>query len=113
MMRDPVSSNAGSGALAPEAQPAAFFACWTRKEAFLKAQGRGLSLPLDAFTVTVHPDEPARLLRVREDAGGSAEVARCRLVSLDTGPGYAAALAAAGHEWRLTCRQWRDEAPAI
>jgi 4'-phosphopantetheinyl transferase len=45
-------------------QPAAFFACWTRKEAFLKALGKGLHAPLDQFAVNVKPDEPPRLISV-------------------------------------------------
>ncbi len=39
-----------------------FYNCWTRKEAFVKAVGSGLYMPLDAFAVTLNPHEPARLL---------------------------------------------------
>jgi 4'-phosphopantetheinyl transferase len=49
-------------ALSPDARRAAFFTCWTRKEAFVKALGGGLSVPLDRFQVSVRSDRPARLL---------------------------------------------------
>jgi len=68
-----------------------FFACWTRKEAFLKATGEGLSRPLMQFDVSVGMD--ALLLGTRPDEG---EARRWRLHSLDVGPGYAAALCTKG-----------------
>ena len=55
-------------ALADKDQEQAFFACWTRKEAFVKALGTGLSHPLDRFTVSVDPRRPAALLAVEGDA---------------------------------------------
>lgn len=58
-------------ALAPEALPAAFLACWTCKEAFVKALGAGLSMPLDRFTVALPPSAPALL-----DVDGDAAAAR-------------------------------------
>jgi 4'-phosphopantetheinyl transferase len=48
--------------LPPEQQLRAFFTCWTRKEAYMKARGLGLSIPLDSFEVTLAPDDSPRLL---------------------------------------------------
>lgn len=49
-------------ALPEEQQALGFFNCWTRKEAFIKAVGEGLSFPLDKFEVSMEPDKPAKLL---------------------------------------------------
>lgn len=77
----------------------AFFLCWTRKEAYIKARGEGLSLPLDQFDVSLIPGEPAALLCTRPD---SDEALRWSLQELTPGsPGYAAALAVEGEGWSL------------
>jgi len=67
----------------------AFFRCWTRKEAYLKATGDGLSMPLSDFDVSIDPEQPARLLATRPDPG---EACRWHMESLDCGPNYSAAL---------------------
>ncbi len=85
-------------------QTQGFFNCWTRKEAYVKARGEGLSLPLDQFDVSLAPGEPAQLLHV---AGDPQEAARWTLMELAPGPDHAAALAVPGHGWRLTCWQWQ------
>ncbi|HEX4019935.1 MAG TPA: 4'-phosphopantetheinyl transferase superfamily protein [Acidobacteriaceae bacterium] len=74
-------------------QERAFFCCWTRKEAYIKAIGEGLGVSLDAFRVTVAPDGPARLIEV----GGRTEDAE-EWVLEDISPeaGYAGALAYRG-----------------
>jgi 4'-phosphopantetheinyl transferase len=58
------AENAALNKIAPELRREAFFTCWTRKEAFVKATGEGLQRPLDSFDVSLAPNEPARLLRV-------------------------------------------------
>jgi 4'-phosphopantetheinyl transferase len=91
-------------ALPPGAQAGAFYACWTRKEAYLKATGVGLSLPLDQFDVSLRPGEPAKLLATRPDP---AEARRWTLFELDAGPDYKAAAAVeGGTEFRLKTWDW-------
>ncbi len=90
-------------ALPANVQTAAFFDCWTRKEAYVKARGEGLSLPLDQFDVSLAPGEPAALVSTAE---GSSEATRWSLQALFPGPGYAAALAVEGHFWQLKCWEW-------
>ena len=89
--------------LPTELQCQAFFHCWTRKEAYIKARGEGLSLPLDQFDVSLIPGEPAALLGTQQDPS---EASRWSVQELFPAPGYAAALAVAAHGLRLTCWQW-------
>jgi len=86
----------------PERQ-AAFFRCWTRKEAFIKATGDGLSRPLDAFDVEFRAGEPARLLRVEGDLEAAQ---RFYLLGLEPAPGFAAALAVERRPRRVERWTW-------
>ena len=47
-----------------EEKAQAFFNCWTRKEAYIKAIGEGLSEPLDNFCVTLWPTLPCHFLHI-------------------------------------------------
>jgi len=75
--------------VAENEKPDTFFNCWTRKEAFIKAVGDGLSFPLSEFEVSLLPGDPARLLKVR---GSKHEAARWSMRSFDPFPGYRGAL---------------------
>jgi 4'-phosphopantetheinyl transferase len=81
----------------------AFFLCWTRKEAYIKARGEGLSLPLDQFDVSLIPGEPAALLSTQPD---SDEAVRWSLQELTLASSYVAALAVEGRDWSLSCWEW-------
>jgi 4'-phosphopantetheinyl transferase len=85
-------------ATAPEKKTEAFFNCWTRKEAYIKARGEGLSFPLDQFDVSFAPDAPPALLGNRLDP---AEVGRWSFEELSPADGYAAALSVEGNFSRL------------
>lgn len=67
-----------------------FFNCWTRKEAYIKARGEGLSIPLDGFDVSLSPGEEAELLESRIDPS---DTARWRLREVPVMAGYVAAIA--------------------
>jgi 4'-phosphopantetheinyl transferase len=82
-------------------QPRAFYAGWTRKEAFVKATGEGLSRPLHSFAVTVAPDACPRLLRCNSDP---ASTAAWTIADLAGGDGFAAAVAVPAREAAITAR---------
>lgn len=78
--------------LAPAEQTAAFFRCWTRKEAYIKALGFGLALPLHSFDVSLTPDDPPELFR-----GAS----NWSVQDLPAPAGYAAAIVAAAPDFQV------------
>lgn len=90
-------------ALPEHLRPRAFFAIWTRKESYIKAKGGGLSIPLDGFDVSVHPDEPAALLGCAADPQ---EVSNWSMAKLDVGSEYTAAVCAAVPMAAVRMRAW-------
>ena len=98
-----VRENAVFRALPESKKKEAFFNCWTRKEAFIKASGDGLSRSLDKFDVSLVPGEPARLLRTEGDSKGAS---RWSIQDLKPASGFAAAFAVEVRRWQLHCWQW-------
>jgi len=90
--------------LASEEQCFGFFRCWTRKEAYLKARGDGLSLDLHSFSVSLGLDEPALIA----SAEGPAELCRWKFAHLNLHDDYAAALAVEGQMCELSL--YREQA---
>jgi 4'-phosphopantetheinyl transferase len=92
-------------ALPDEQREPAFFRCWTRKEAFVKAVGDGLSYPLDRFSVSLRSDEVARLEEIEGD-----ESAARQWTVLDLGmvPGYSAAAVCEGRCARFAWSRWEE-----
>jgi 4'-phosphopantetheinyl transferase len=76
--------------LTPEQRGPAFFRCWTRKEAYVKAVGDGLAISLNRFQVTLLPGIPARFVQLASDMGTAAD---WTLDHLELAPGYLGALA--------------------
>jgi 4'-phosphopantetheinyl transferase len=93
--------------LRPELRTNGFFNCWTRKEAYIKALGEGLSHPLDRFAVSLAPGEPARFLSIDDDPQA---LTRWSLVELHPARGYAAALVLDGIKPALRCWEWMGQA---
>ena len=87
--------------LPTEQQLIGFFNCWARKEAYIKAHGLGLALPLDSFDVSLTPNEPAVLRATRPEPK---EASHWTLLSLDVNPHYGGAVAVDGRD--LDFRFW-------
>jgi len=84
--------------LPPSLRAEGFFLCWTRKEAYIKARGEGLQIPLDSFCVSLTPGEIAQLY--------SADAMRWSVRSLRPDRGYVGALVGEGHGWSLRYLDW-------
>jgi len=81
-------------ALTPQLYAAGFFQCWTRKEAYVKARGQGLQIPLDSFSVSLAPERPPELLASDSDDWS--------IYSFEPFAGYAAAVVAEKDNWTLS-----------
>lgn len=86
----------------------AFFNCWTRKEAYIKAIGDGLSKPLDQFAVSLIPGDAPRFLSVD---GDQAEAHRWTLHHFEPCEGYLGALAFRGQGLRISARTIGPSSP--
>jgi 4'-phosphopantetheinyl transferase len=84
---------------APE-RPAAFYRCWTRKEAYLKASGDGIAGGLQGFEVSFLPGEPPAIVRAKD---GPEECRRWSVIAFDAGPGLSAACVVEGAVSRILC----------
>jgi 4'-phosphopantetheinyl transferase len=84
---------------------AGFFNCWTRKEAYIKALGEGLSYPLERFSVSLAPGAPARLESV-DDA--PAHLQTWTMEALPLPAGFAGAVVVARHPARVVCERWGE-----
>ena len=87
-------------------QATAFFTCWTRKEAYIQAVGKGLSIPLNQFDVSLAPGEPAALLKVEENPE---EASKWSLIELFPSSDMVAAVAVAGDCCKLHCWEWAGQ----
>ena len=79
--------------LSGEEKVQGFFRCWTRKEAYIKATGDGLALPLTQFDVSLDAGNGNALLATRPDAS---QAQKWDLREVSAGAGYAAALCMQG-----------------
>jgi 4'-phosphopantetheinyl transferase len=76
-----------------------FFQCWTRKEAYIKARGEGMQIPLDSFSVSLTPGQPERL--------ESADSEHWSLRALRPDARYVGAVVGEGSGWELRCGEWK------
>ena len=93
------AENSAYDALPAAMRQQGFFECWTRKEAYVKAVGRGLGLPLDSFDVSFGDHRPARLLRPSAELGSAQQWS---LVGVDVGSGASGAVVLEGETCHIS-----------
>jgi 4'-phosphopantetheinyl transferase len=81
----------------------AFYHGWTRKEAFIKAKGKGLSIPLDSFDVSISQGKQPAILRSSDDP---MDLKNWKLFDLDTWPDYTSALCIEGEQKKINFYHW-------
>jgi 4'-phosphopantetheinyl transferase len=86
-------------ALPADRQVEAFFNCWTRKEAYVKARGAGLSIDLKSFDVSLAPGEEAKILR-------SDDRLQWSLASFNPAPDCVAAMVTEGPPPKIGNPRW-------
>jgi 4'-phosphopantetheinyl transferase len=86
--------------LPQDLRPEGFFLCWTRKEAYVKARGEGLKVPLEGFSVSLTPGKPVVLQSSDEE--------RWSLYSIHPAAGFVGALAVEGRGHRLQFWEWSE-----
>jgi 4'-phosphopantetheinyl transferase len=96
---------AALAASAPHEYPTAFFRCWTRKEAYVKARGDGLTLELDRFEVPLEVEARRAVASCLDDPS---ELSRWELRELQPARGYMGALVAEGHGWTVRALDGRS-----
>lgn len=92
-------------ALPQSQQSLGFFNCWTRKEAYIKAIGQGLTCPLADFDVSLTPGQPAKLLSIKDDPQS---VELWSMTALAPAAGYVGAIIVEGPVPRISCWHWTE-----
>ncbi|MHA1830457.1 MAG: 4'-phosphopantetheinyl transferase family protein, partial [Candidatus Helarchaeota archaeon] len=83
----------------------AFFNCWTRKEAFIKAIGEGLYFPLNKFDVSLKPNEPVKIISINENKDIAS---KWTLQDVKPKNGYSAACAIMGGKYCFHYYNWSN-----
>ncbi len=81
----------------------AFFAFWTRKEAYIKAIGKGLFFPLNDFSVSIMPDKPAKILHFKNDLQ---KISEWTIEEINLSKEHVAAVAVESRDCSFQCNEW-------